>query len=35
MGGITAARFIQVEDQLLLIIDLQIDASLPTVGEGS
>jgi hypothetical protein len=32
MGGITAARFIQVEDQLLLIIDLQIDASLPTVG---
>jgi hypothetical protein len=35
MGGITAARFIQVEDQLLLIIDLQIDASLPIVGGGS
>src|SRR5271156_4489100 len=29
LGGITAARFIQVEDQLLLIIDLQIDSSLP------
>jgi hypothetical protein len=34
LGGITAARFIQVEDQLLLIIDLQIDSSLPIVGEG-
>jgi hypothetical protein len=29
LGGITAARFIQVEDQLLLIIDLQIDSGLP------
>ena len=28
LGGVTAARFIQVEDQLLLIIDLQIDSSL-------
>lgn len=35
LGGITAARFIQVEDQLLLIIDLQIDSSLPVVGESS
>ncbi len=35
LGGIEAARFIQVEDQLLLIIDLQIDSSLPVVGEGS
>ena len=35
LGGITAARFIQVEDQLLLIIDLQIDSSLPIVGESS
>ncbi len=35
LGGVTAARFIQVEDQLLLIIDLQIDASLPIVGQGS
>jgi hypothetical protein len=35
LGGITAARFIQVEDQLLLIIDLQIDSSLPVVGQGS
>ena len=35
LGGIEAARFIQVEDQLLLIIDLQIDSSLPVVGQGS
>lgn len=35
LGAITAARFLQVEDQLLLIIDLQIDSSLPIVGEGS
>lgn len=35
MGAITAARFIQVEDQLLLIIDLQIDSSLPIVGQNS
>jgi hypothetical protein len=35
LGGITAARFIQVEEQLLLIIDLQIDSSLPVVGQGS
>jgi hypothetical protein len=35
LGGITAARFIQVEEQLLLIIDLQIDSSLPVVGQNS
>jgi hypothetical protein len=35
LGGITAARFAQVEHQLLLIIDLQIDSSLPVVGQGS
>ena len=35
LGAITAARFVQVEDQLLLIIDLQIDSSLPIVGEDS
>ena len=29
LGATTAARFIQVEDQLLSIIDLQIDSSLP------
>jgi len=29
LGGVTAARFILVEDQLLLIIDLQINSSLP------
>jgi hypothetical protein len=35
LGATTAARFVQVEDQLLLIIDLQIDSSLPIVGEAS
>jgi hypothetical protein len=35
LGAITAAKFIQVEDQLLLIIDLQIDSSLPIVGQSS
>jgi flagellar biosynthesis chaperone FliJ len=33
LGAVTAARFVQVEDQLLLIIDLQIASSLPIVGE--
>jgi hypothetical protein len=33
LGGVTAARFAQIEDQLLLIIDLQIASSLPIVGE--
>ena len=33
LGALTAARFLQVEDQLLLLIDLQIDANLPIVGE--
>jgi hypothetical protein len=32
LGAITAARFVQVENQLLLIIDLQIASSLPIVG---
>jgi hypothetical protein len=32
LGGITAARFLQVEHQLLLIIDLQIASRLPVVG---
>jgi hypothetical protein len=35
LGAVTAARFVQVEHQLLLIIDLQIASSLPIVGEGS
>ena len=35
LGAITAARFAQVENQLLLIIDLRIASSLPVVGEGS
>jgi hypothetical protein len=32
LGAVTAARFVQVEHQLLLIIDLQIDSSLPVAG---
>jgi len=32
MGAITAARFVQVEYQLLLVIDLQIASSLPVAG---
>lgn len=35
VGAVTAARFAQVEHQLLLIIDLQIASSLPVVGQGS
>jgi len=35
VGATTAARFVQVEHQLLLIIDLQIASSLPIVGQGS
>jgi len=35
LGAITAARFAQVEHQLLLIIDLQILSQLPVVGQGS
>ena len=33
LGAITAARFVQIENQLLLIIDLQIASSLPIVGQ--
>jgi hypothetical protein len=35
LGAITAARFVQVEHQLLLIIDLQAASSLPIVGQRS
>ncbi|MEJ2008653.1 MAG: hypothetical protein P8Z30_10950 [Acidobacteriota bacterium] len=35
LGGVTAARFVQVESQLLHIIDLQIASALPIVGSGS
>ena len=35
LGGVTAARFLQVENQLLLIIDLQIASSLPLAGQSS
>jgi hypothetical protein len=35
LGAITAARFVQVEHQLLLIIDLQIISRLPVVGKES
>ena len=33
-GGILAARFLQVENQLLMVIDLQIASSLPIVSSG-
>jgi len=35
LGAVTAARFLQVEDQMLLIIDLQIASSLPLASESS
>ncbi|HVO64818.1 MAG TPA: hypothetical protein VMT53_28105 [Terriglobales bacterium] len=35
LGAIQAARFLQIEDQLLLIIDLQIESALPIVAQGS
>ena len=33
LGGIIAARFLQVENQMLMVIDLQIASSLPIVGK--
>jgi hypothetical protein len=30
-----AARFLQIEEQLLTIIDLQISSNLPIVGQGN
>jgi hypothetical protein len=35
LGAVTAARFTQVEHQLLLLIDLRIASSLPVVSQGS
>ena len=35
LGAITAARFVQVEGQLLALIDLQTASQLPVVGQGS
>ena len=35
LGAITASRFVQVEDQLLSLIDLQIASQLPIVAQGS
>jgi hypothetical protein len=35
LGATTAARFVQIEHQLLLIIDLKLASSLPIVGSGS
>jgi hypothetical protein len=32
LGAVTAARFVQVEHQLLTIIDLKIVSSLPVIG---
>ena len=31
LGGIVAARFLQIENQMLMVIDLQIASSLPIV----
>ena len=35
LGAITAARFVQVEHQLLLLIDLEIVSALPVAEPGS
>ena len=35
LGGVTAARFVQVEHQLLLLIDLRIISSQPIVSRAS
>jgi len=35
LGATTAARFLQVENQLLSIMDLQIESRLPVVGHES
>ena len=35
LGSIEAARFVQIESQLLDIIDLQIASSLPIAPQGS
>jgi hypothetical protein len=35
LGAITAARFVQVEHQLLLLIDLRIVSALPIAERGS
>ncbi|HZT68199.1 MAG TPA: hypothetical protein VFC10_00405 [Terriglobia bacterium] len=35
LGASTAARFLQVENQLLSLIDLQIDGHLPVMSHGS
>lgn len=35
LGPIQAARFVQIEDQLLMLIDLQITSAFPVVGQGS
>jgi len=32
LGAVMAARFLMVESQMLLIIDLQIDSALPIAG---
>jgi hypothetical protein len=35
LGSVQAARFLQIEDQMLMIIDLQITSTLPLVKQGS
>jgi len=31
LGGIIGARFLQIENQMLMVVDLQIASSLPIV----
>jgi hypothetical protein len=35
LGPVEAARFVQIEQQLLSIIDLKIESALPVMGQGS
>jgi hypothetical protein len=35
LGATEAARFVQIEDQLLMLVDLQITSSLPLARSGS
>jgi hypothetical protein len=34
LGGVTAARFAMVEQQILSLVDLEVLSSLPIAGQG-
>lgn len=34
LGAVEAARFVQIEDQLVMLIDLQISSGLPVIGQA-